>query len=182
MRYEGVKSPWYWLYHLVCRWLWMLQPVTMHTLPRTNSSILQLTWVLIVVGVYIVCCSNIECPIIRELYKTPESNENVALSKIVGNIANWHGRNILVPGLSSSGKRLALRYNTCIWWVKASDLRSRCSVAAGLANQTVPDIMHNRRWSELCKPSMLPCIWHSSIPAQHPNTQLWYAITKNSNG
>ncbi len=47
-----------WLYHLVCGWLWMLQPVTMHTLPRTNRSILQLTWVLIVVGVYKIYCSN----------------------------------------------------------------------------------------------------------------------------
>ncbi len=42
-----------WLFHLVCVWLWMLQPVTMHTLPRTNSSLLQLTWVLIFVGVII---------------------------------------------------------------------------------------------------------------------------------
>ncbi len=31
----------------------MIQPVTIHTLPRTNNSILQLTLVLIVVGVFI---------------------------------------------------------------------------------------------------------------------------------
>ncbi len=42
----------------------------MHTLPRTNNSILQLTWV---VGVYKIYCSNIECPIIREVYGPPES-------------------------------------------------------------------------------------------------------------
>ncbi len=44
---------------LVCRWMWMLQPVTIHTLPRTNNSILQLTWVWIVVGVYKIYCSKI---------------------------------------------------------------------------------------------------------------------------
>ncbi len=31
----------------------MLHPVTIHTLPRTNNWLLQLTWVLIVVGVFI---------------------------------------------------------------------------------------------------------------------------------
>ncbi len=46
--------------------------ITIHTLPRTNSSILQLTWVLIVVGVYQIYWSNIECPIIREVYWSPE--------------------------------------------------------------------------------------------------------------
>ncbi len=40
----------------------MLQRMTIHTLPRTNNSILQLTWV---VGVYKIYRSNIECPIIR---------------------------------------------------------------------------------------------------------------------
>ncbi len=57
-----------------CVGLWMLQPVQMHTLPRTNSSILQLTWALIVVGVYKIYCSNIECLIIREVYRSPDSN------------------------------------------------------------------------------------------------------------
>ncbi len=42
-----------WLLHLVCGWLWMSHPVTIHTLPRTNNSILQLTWGLTVVGVFI---------------------------------------------------------------------------------------------------------------------------------
>ncbi len=40
----------------------MLQRMTIHTLPRTNNSILQLTSV---VGVYKIYRSNIECPIIR---------------------------------------------------------------------------------------------------------------------
>ncbi len=64
-----------WLYHLVCGWLWMLQPFTMHTLPRTNSSIfiLQLIWGLIVEEVYKIYCSNIEWPIIREVHQSPES-------------------------------------------------------------------------------------------------------------
>ncbi len=64
----------HWLYHLVCGWLWMLQPVTMHTLPRTNSNILWLTWVLIVVGFDKIYCSKIECAIIREVYRSPESS------------------------------------------------------------------------------------------------------------
>ncbi len=63
-------------YHLVCGWLWMLQSVTMHTLSRTNSSILQLTWLLIVVGVYKIYSSNIEFPIIREVYRSLESTHN----------------------------------------------------------------------------------------------------------
>ncbi len=62
-----------WLYHLVCGWLWMFQPVTRHTLCRTNNSILQLAWVLIVVGFYQIYSSNIECTIIREVYWSPES-------------------------------------------------------------------------------------------------------------
>ncbi len=61
-----------WQYHLVCWWLWMLQLVTMHTLPRTNNNILQLTWVWLVVAVYKIYCSNIECPIIRGLLITRE--------------------------------------------------------------------------------------------------------------
>ncbi len=32
-----------------------------------------MTWVLKVVGVYKIYCSNIECPIIREVYWSPES-------------------------------------------------------------------------------------------------------------
>ncbi len=60
-----------WLYHLVFGWLWMLQPITKHTLPRTNNTILKLTWVM---GVYKIYCSNIECQIIREVYRSLESN------------------------------------------------------------------------------------------------------------
>ncbi len=40
---------------------------------RTTSSLLQVTWLLIVVGVYQIYYSNIECPIIREVYRPPES-------------------------------------------------------------------------------------------------------------
>ncbi len=53
--YRSNKKVWNvrdWLHHMVCGWLWMPQPVTINTLPRTNS-ILQLTLVLIVVGVFI---------------------------------------------------------------------------------------------------------------------------------
>ncbi len=46
--------------------------IHMHTLPRTNSSILQLTLLLIVVGVHKMYYSNIECPIIREVYRSLE--------------------------------------------------------------------------------------------------------------
>ncbi len=42
-------------------------------LPRTNNSILQLTWLLIVLRVYKIYYSNIEFPIIREVYRSPES-------------------------------------------------------------------------------------------------------------
>ncbi len=45
--YRWDKKVWkfcVWLYHQGYGWLWMLQLVTMHTLPRSNSSILQLTW------------------------------------------------------------------------------------------------------------------------------------------
>ncbi len=41
------------LYHLECGWLWMLQPVTIHSLPQNKHSILQLTWVLIAVWQFI---------------------------------------------------------------------------------------------------------------------------------
>ncbi len=41
------------LYHLLCGWLLILQPVTIHTLSQNKHTILQLTWVLIVVGVFI---------------------------------------------------------------------------------------------------------------------------------
>ncbi len=45
-----------------------------YTLPQNKHTILQLTWVLVVVGVFIkIYCSNIECPIIREVYWSPES-------------------------------------------------------------------------------------------------------------
>ncbi len=42
-----------------------------YTLPRTNNSILQL---IRVVGVYKIYSSNIECPIIREFYRSQESS------------------------------------------------------------------------------------------------------------
>ncbi len=38
---------------------------------------LQLTWLSIVVGVYKIYCSNIDCPIIREVYRSPKNkNKN----------------------------------------------------------------------------------------------------------
>ncbi len=43
-----------------------------HTCPE-QTSILQLTWALIVVRVYKIYCSNIECPIMRDVYGSPES-------------------------------------------------------------------------------------------------------------
>ncbi len=48
-----MKCPWFAVSPSVWGWLWMLQPVTIHTLPRTNNNLLQLTWVLIVVGIFI---------------------------------------------------------------------------------------------------------------------------------
>ncbi len=71
--------------HLGCQWLWMLQPHLMHTLTRTNSCILQLTWVIIVVGVYKIYCSNIECQIISEVYWSPESTSHLPIK-----INAWH--------------------------------------------------------------------------------------------
>ncbi len=45
--------------------------------PRTNNYILQMTWLLIAVGVYNIYCINIECPIIRGVYWSPESMTNL---------------------------------------------------------------------------------------------------------
>ncbi len=70
IRKEGVKSLWL----AVSSDVWVsVNTVIMHTPPRTYISLLQLTWVLIVVGGYKIYCSNIECPIIREVYWSPES-------------------------------------------------------------------------------------------------------------
>ncbi len=66
-----------WLYHLCVwgrGWLWMLQPVTIHIQSQNKHTILQLTWVFNCCGsFYKIYCSNIECPIIREVYPFTES-------------------------------------------------------------------------------------------------------------
>ncbi len=66
-----------WLHHLVCGWLWMLQPVTMH------STAQKLTWLLIVVEIYRNYCLNIECPIISEVYQSPESIWSIEICKLI---------------------------------------------------------------------------------------------------
>ncbi len=46
------------------------------SLPRTNNDLLQLTWLLIVVGVYKIYYSSIKFPFIREVYWSPESKQH----------------------------------------------------------------------------------------------------------
>ncbi len=64
----------------------MIQPVTMHNTAQNKQWHIAIDLSIISCGVYKIYCSNIECPIIREVYRSAESiHFNIATLMFIAN-------------------------------------------------------------------------------------------------
>ncbi len=79
-----------WLFHLVYGWLWILQPVTIHTMSIINNSYIAINLSIdSCESCYKIYRSNIECPIMREVYRSPESNYPKCHMKCTNEKMTW---------------------------------------------------------------------------------------------